>query len=79
MNNKFELRPLSIEKMQQLTNELTAILEKYNCEMGVKSTIELLERVEIKEEITKEEGIPSPFLPPNGESDKPIEETPKTD
>lgn len=65
------LTPLTKEEADALTKDLTEVLLKHGCELGVKSTIELLKRVED----TNEEGVPSPY----GESNPPTEETPKTD
>ena len=30
------------EELQNFTNEITAVLEKYNCEMGVQASIQIL-------------------------------------
>jgi len=38
---------LSPEEASALTKELQDVLAKYNCEMGVKSSIEIFKRVEI--------------------------------
>lgn len=70
------LKELTKEEAEQLTKELTAVLEKYNCEIGVKSSIEILKRVEIKQE----DGVESPYIE-NGNTGESTtnEETPKID
>lgn len=40
------LRELDPETAKKVTEELTAVLAKYNCEMGVTSNINILKRVE---------------------------------
>jgi len=47
----YELKELSKEEGEQLTKELQEVLAKYNAEMGVSSSIQLLKRVEITEPI----------------------------
>lgn len=69
MEPKYTLEEPPKEEFEALTKELTAILTKYNCEIGVKSSIEILKRVE-----AKEEGIPTPY---NGDNTDTTEETPK--
>ena len=61
-----KLQELTKEEAEALTKDLQEVLAKHNCEMGVKSSIELLKRVE---------ETPSPYL--NGENDNTKEE--KTD
>jgi len=68
-----KLQELTKEEAEALTKDLTEVLEKHNCELGVKSSIELLKRVE-----DKENGVISPFIE-NGESNNKTEETPKVD
>lgn len=63
------LRDLTPEEAAALTKDLTDVLQKHGAEMGVKSTIELLKRVD---EAT-EDAIPSPY----GTTDK-TEEIPYT-
>lgn len=43
----FTLAELSREEADALTKDLQEVLAKHNCEMGVKSVIELLKRVPI--------------------------------
>lgn len=52
----YTLEELSPEEAAAMTLELRAVLVKYNAEMGVKSAIELLKRVPIKQDAT-----PSPY------------------
>ena len=47
MAEDYELKEPSQEEATQLTAEITAILEKYNCEIAVRSNIEILKRVPI--------------------------------
>lgn len=66
----YTLEELSKDESEAVTKELQEVLKKYNCEMGVTSTINILKRVET--------GVPSPFIEPtDGEKDN-IEEK-KTD
>lgn len=57
----YELEPLDEVEGQKLTDELQEVLAKYDAEIGVSSSIQLLKRVP--------RPIPSPdeFLPDNGE------------
>lgn len=41
----YELEELNTEESESLTKDMQAILEKYNCEMGVKSSIFIMKRV----------------------------------
>lgn len=41
----YSLEVMPTEQAVELTNELQAVLKKYDAEMGVKSTIELFKRV----------------------------------
>lgn len=63
-----KLTELTKEEAEALTKDLTAVLEKHNCELGIKSTIELLKRVE---------DTPSTYIEHDGESK--TEENPKAD
>ncbi len=58
----YTLQPLSEEEFKNLSSELTEVLNKYNAELGVKSTIEILKRVEKKEDVT------SPYTDDKGEA-----------
>ena len=49
----YKLEELSKEEAEQITAELTAILDKYDVEMGVSSSINIMKRVE--------EGVLSPL------------------
>lgn len=63
MESEYTTRALTKEEGDALTAEMIAVLEKYNAEMGVKSTIEILKRVP--------KDIVSPFMPKNdGNNDK---------
>lgn len=73
---KYTLEDLSKEEFEAISKELSAVLIKYNCDMGVKSSIEISKRVEIKEE-TNDAEIVSPYQE-NGESTNKNEETPET-
>lgn len=55
-------KPLEKEEFDALSAELNTVLEKYNTEIVVKSTIELLKRVEVPEEVT------SPYTDDKGEA-----------
>ena len=57
----YTLQPLPEEEFKNLSSELTEVLNKYNAELGVKSTIEILKRVE-KQDVT------SPYTDDKGES-----------
>lgn len=67
---EYELKPLSQEEGDNLQKELMAVLEKYDAEIGIKSTLEIMKRVEVAE------SVPSP-LDENGEFK--TEEPPKAD
>lgn len=69
-------RELTKEEADALSADLTEVLVKHNCEIGVISSIQLLKRVE---EETNKEDIKSPFMPKNGDNNTTTEETPKTD
>ncbi len=56
----YKLEELSKEEGDKLTAELQEVLARYDAEMGVSSSIQLLKRVEIKEP------IPSPAEFTNG-------------
>lgn len=62
-------RELTKEEADALTKDLTEVLDKHNCEIGVVSTIQLLKRIE--------EEIKSPFMPKDGENNDKTEETPE--
>lgn len=47
MEPDYTLEELSPEEMQNLSTEMSAILEKYGCEMAVRSNIEIMKRVPI--------------------------------
>lgn len=66
----YKLEELSPEVGEQLKAELQAVLAKYDAEMGVTSSIQLLKRVEAKDP------VPSPFIVNEGENPT---ETPKAD
>lgn len=51
----YDLIELSKEEGDKITEELKVILEKYDCEMQITSTITILKRV------PKEENIESPY------------------
>jgi hypothetical protein len=74
MEPDYALQEFPKEEADALTKELQDVLAKYNGEMGVTSTINLMKRVP--------KAIPSPFVTsPHGESapeDK-TSETPKAD
>lgn len=70
MTQKYTLAELTTEEGDAFTKEMTELLEKHNVEVGVKSTIEILKRVEVKED-----GVPTPYTD-NGESNT-TEETPE--
>lgn len=55
----YTLAELSAEDAAALTAEITAVLEKYQAEIGVKSVIEILKRVPLTPE---EPPVPSPFM-----------------
>lgn len=55
--DKYTLGEMNQEEFEAMSKDLNAILEKYNCEIGVKSQIEILKRIPIKEE-----GIPTPYI-----------------
>ncbi len=59
----YTLAELSPEEGKKLSEEITAVLEKYNAEIGVKSILEILKRVPKTEEPT-----PSPFILNEGEN-----------
>lgn len=65
----YKLEELSKEEAEQITAELTAVLDKWNVEMGVSSSINIMKRVE--------EGVLSP-LQPDGDSNNIKEETDTT-
>lgn len=72
---EYTTRELTQEEGAELTKDLQDVLKKHNAEMGVVSTIQLLKRVEVKEE-----GVPSPFIvKTNGDTPLTTEETPKAD
>lgn len=52
---EYRLEELTKEEMENLTVELQEVLERYNCDMGVRSSIEILKRVPV----TKEEETPT--------------------
>ncbi len=58
----YKQAPLSKEEFDALSVELNTLLEKYNAEIAVKSTIELLKRVEVPEEVK------SPYTDDKGEA-----------
>lgn len=73
-------RPLTKEEFEAMDKELTAVLEKHDCEIIVESKILILKRGDpLKvEEMPKEEGTPSPFVvKDNGDKGTTIEEGPK--
>lgn len=65
-------RPLTKEEAEALEKDLTAVLEKHNCDMGVVASIQIMKR--------SEEGIPSPFIENNAENPDKTKESsdPKT-
>lgn len=66
----YTLEELSKDESEAVTKELQEVLKKYNCEMGITSSINILKRVDT--------GVPTPFLDTtDGEKDN-IEEK-KTD
>lgn len=66
----FTTRELTKEEGEIVSKDLTEILNKHNCEIGVVSSIQILKRVP--------KDIVSPFMPNNnGESDN-TKETPET-
>lgn len=68
---KYTLQDLPPAEAKALTEEITAVLTKYNAEIGVTSQINIMKRVE-----AKEESIPSPFLTANGENPETTTDTP---
>ncbi len=70
---KYTLADLTPEEADALTKDLQKVLIRHNAELGVKSSIEILKRVEIK----NEDGIPSSFTPDEESDTK--KETPETD
>lgn len=51
---KRQVRELTKEELQSLTNDLGEVLKKHNAEMGVTSSINLMKVVEeVEEEVTK--------------------------
>lgn len=64
---KYQLAELPPEVAEALTKEITAVLEKYNAEIGVKSMIEILQRVPLAEAPVIPEGaVASPFMTEEG-------------
>lgn len=45
MEPDYTLEELSLQEMTDLSAEMNGVLEKYNCEMAVRSNIEIMKRV----------------------------------
>ena len=78
MNDEpYTLKDLSPEEAKKVTEELQAVLAKYDCDMGVTSTINIMKRVPVP---TNSEPILSPIQPnnPNGEPNTNNDTTPPT-
>lgn len=68
---EYELEELTKEEAEALTFDLQEVLKKHNCELGVKSSINLMKR--------KETGIPSPLSREDLNGDNPTKEKAKID
>lgn len=66
--DEYTLEEPTKEEADALTKDLQAVLEKYQCEMGVKASISLMKRVPI-------EGVISPITREELESDGQTPET----
>lgn len=58
-----EYNQLTKEEYEVIQEKMNKILDEYNCDMLVQSTIQILKRTESKE-------IPSPYAVNNGEENK---------
>lgn len=57
---KYKLVDLSKEEGDAISKEITAVLIKYDAEMLVKSTIEIMKRVE--DVLVGDKSVPSPYV-----------------
>jgi uncharacterized protein YxjI len=52
MDKKYTLEDLTEAELKTFSDEMNALLEKYNVEIGVKSSIQVLKRVETNGDTT---------------------------
>lgn len=67
MEQTYTTAPLSQEEFEALNKEMVALMEKYNCEIGIQSSLQILKRV------------PDPMPTPYAEPTNPTEDSPKAD
>lgn len=65
----YELKELSPEEAKQITDELQAILAKYDCEMGVTSSINIMKRQELAQPAQEPTLSPIQDVKTNGDED----------